>query len=613
MDIIHPELKNIAPEFDEQELKEISNQCLRDYQNDEDSRADWLDMHSTWVELYFQKDRAKNPPWEGSSDESIPMLAEACNQFHARAFQAMFPSRNIIKVIPTGEWDATKQMRADRVSQHLSWQLLVKDKTYKRNKDRLLLSCPLHGSFFTKTYYCPVRHRNVTDNVRAVDLVVPYGTGPRELEDIDRKTEILFRTVDQVKKLERAGFFSDVAEPMNQSDLNEVDHAHADAEGIQESGYGTDNLCKILEQHRLLDLDDDGYAEPYIVWVCATSGKVLRIAIRWETDEDGEPIDDKEPVECYTHYPFLENPDGFYGLGYGHLVAPLNTAVNKLLRQSIDAGTLNNVLSTSGFVSKQAAINKGEIHLSMGKFVPTESAAEDLNKAFWQPRGTEPSQALLQVMELIMAKSDRLATVTEALTGQTEKVHQPTALMGLIEQGLQVFSSVYERLLNCWSSELDKHYRLNAKHLQPVEYFTVIGSGGGFEGRDVVRSDYADDLMVIPIADPKQVTKQQKMAKAEMVYNTLIQNPLVLQDPTMVAIYDVTRNFLEAAEVENIDELLPHPQELFNAAQGLAGVGADQGVPEEDAGGVPGGSGMADLDPGAGPAVTGTGPITGMG
>jgi chaperonin GroES len=33
----------------------------------------------------------------------------------------------------------------------------------------------------------------------------------------------------------------------------------------------------LLEQHRRLDLDDDGYDEPYIVTVDKEAGKVLRI------------------------------------------------------------------------------------------------------------------------------------------------------------------------------------------------------------------------------------------------------------------------------------------------------------------------------------------------
>ena len=76
----------------------------------------------------------------------------------------------------------------------LATQLMERDESYKADKDALLLSSPLHGSVFTKTYRDPLKNRNVVENVRAVDLVVPYGTGPRRLEDIERKTHIIWRS-----------------------------------------------------------------------------------------------------------------------------------------------------------------------------------------------------------------------------------------------------------------------------------------------------------------------------------------------------------------------------------------------------------------------------------
>jgi hypothetical protein len=44
---------------------------------------------------------------------------------------------------------------------------------------------------------------------------------------------------------------------------------------------------EILEQHRFIDLDDDGYAEPYIVYVRRDTKKVARIVARY-TEMDVE-------------------------------------------------------------------------------------------------------------------------------------------------------------------------------------------------------------------------------------------------------------------------------------------------------------------------------------
>jgi chaperonin GroES len=558
----HPELRNIAEDLSDDDLGEIAAQCMDDYTSDEESRQEWLTMHSDWLRLYYQKDLPINPPWEGSSEESIPILAEACNQFHARAFQAMFPNRKIIKAVPTGKVDAAAKARAERIGTHMSWQLMVRDKTYKKNKDRLLLSTPLHGSVFTKTYHCPIRKRNVTENVRASDLVVPYGTGPRDLEDIERKTHILWMPLNRAKKFHKQKFFSkepEAWEENQRSSGNEVDRAHDDIHGVQEPGYSDGTYCKILEQHRLWDLDDDGIAEPYIVWLDATTEEVLRVSIRYDTDELGEPTDDKEPIEFFTHYPFLENPDGFYGLGFGHLLGQLNIAANKILRQTVDAATLANAGNMSGWIDQRLATKKGEVQIQLGKFIPTQSSVEDISRGIFTLKFPGPQAALFTVLELILTKSDRLATVTEAITGQTEKVMQPTTILALIEQSLQVFSTVYERVLGSWECELEKHYRLNRKYMDPEEYFSVLDISGSLEDHMASRDDYADDFQVKPVADPKMSTERQKLAKAEAEYNAALTNPLIATNP--MALWSVSRRFFEAIGSENLDEILPQPNQ----------------------------------------------------
>ena len=140
-DYLHPELQNLAEDLSDSELAEIAKEVVENYKIDEESRGEWLSMHSEWLRLYFQKDMPQNPPWEGSSEESIPILAEACNQFHARALKAMFPNRNIIKAIPVGKPDEQSKERAERVGTHMSWQLGVKDRgSFNRSFAKLIVA-----------------------------------------------------------------------------------------------------------------------------------------------------------------------------------------------------------------------------------------------------------------------------------------------------------------------------------------------------------------------------------------------------------------------------------------------------------------------------------------
>lgn len=552
---LHPELQNLAAMLPEEELDAIGELVCKEAELDDKSRQDWLDMHAHWIRLYYQNDAPLNPPWQGSSDESIPMLAEACNQFHARAFQAFFPNRSIIQALPTGQIEKADIERAKRVGKHMSWQLMVRDKTYRKRKDALLLSVALHGSMFTKVYYDPRLKRNCVENVRAEDLILPYGIGPRELEDLPRKTHVIYMSVNKTRILAAGGYFLSPCEPWKHTEgAAPTQEAHDEAQGHRQPGLGDAYYAKLYEQHRLLDLDDDGIEEPYIVTVDATTKKVQRISIRYEADDFGQPVYDKEPIECFTHWMFLPNPDGVYGLGLGHLVGQINTAVNKMLRQTIDKGTLNNM--ASGLISDALPLRGGEIELEMGKFRKVASVGRIADHIHEFQFG-EPSAVIQSIIELLMQRGDRLATVTEALTGQMDKVQQPTVVLALIEQGLQVFSTVYQRLYDAWEEELAKLYRLNAKFMPEEEYVTVLDVGG-LERFKIGRTDYQNDLRVVPVVDPKMATDQQKLAHAQAEWEFLSQNPLVLSSP--VHFYNASRRYLEAIDTRAIDEVLPRPQ-----------------------------------------------------
>lgn len=548
-----PELQNIAATLNEDELKEIAERCLAEFEEDDRSRKPWLEMNAHWLALYYQQDAPKNPPWRDSSNEGIPMLAEACTQFHARAYQAFFPNKTPFRAIPVGSVSQGDVDRAERVTKHLHHQLMVEDRSYRKKKDALLLSVPLHGCFFTKVYYDPLRGKNCVDNIRAEDFVLPYGIGPRELTEIDRKTHVIFKPVHQTKLWAASGYFLAQAMPWSEGDNKPTTMEIDKATGFQQPGRpDTVYYSKLIEQHRLLDLDGDGIEEPYIVVVDCKARKVLRISIRYGTDGMGIPTEDKAPVEHFVDWNFMPNPDGIYGLGMGHLIGKINTAVNKMLRQTVDAGTLANM--KSGFFNKTVDVKKGEIEMKMGKFTGVNPGTGALKDNFMEFTFSGPDQTTFAALQLLMARGDRLATTTEAITGQVDKVQQPTALLALIDQSLQVFSTVYERLFYSWEKELSLVYDLNSKYLPESQYVTVLDLSG-LERLQIGKQDYAPDLRIVPVVDTKGGTEKQRLAHAEAEWQFALTNPLIANSPTHL--YEASKRYLEAIGSRDIDRILP--------------------------------------------------------
>lgn len=553
------ETYNLSQDMDEGLLREVGQEVYNGYTDDCGSRADWLDNHTFWLSLYMQMDYAENSDPERSwgATESVPILTEACNQFQSRTYKTFFPNETFVSAVPMRRTTQDREMleqRADRVGKHMSYQLGFQDRSYRQNKDALFLGVPVHGSFFTKTYYDIKNKRPKIDNIRPTDLVVNYHCGPIRIEELRRKTHVINTTIGHTEDLVNHDYFIQPAMSYQSSGKNVYDVKVDESQGISQgnSRIKRDKPALVLEQHVYLDLEGDGQYLPYIATIDAASRKVMRLTIGWEADAQGNPLDDYEQIQYFTHYKFAENPDGFYGLGLGHFIGDINSAVNIMLRQTMDAATLANDGNMSGFINEQLGVESDEIRMVLGKFTKISSTVDDMSKGLMQMKFPGPNDALIKIMEMMDQRAQRMSSTTEATTGAPDQAQQPTTYLAEIEQAMEMFSSVQMRLSNSLSDELMKVYRLNQKYLPLTDYFTVNNTP------DIItRADYADDMLIQPIFDPKFATQSQKVARAQAELQATMQNPVNQQRPQ---VYDEAyRRYFEALEVDNIDALIPPP------------------------------------------------------
>lgn len=530
--------------IDEEVAKQAVRQVVDTYEEDKESRTGWEEQLAKHKKLYFQIEEPVNQPWNGSSTESLPLLAEACNQFHSRAVKTLLPpQKKLFAVMPSGKVDPASIERAERVQVHLNHQILTQNKNYREDKDALILYTAMHGTCFTKVFPREGRYAPIIRNVRAEDLIMPYGIGPRSIEEIDRKTQQIYMSLQRAKMLAASGYF--MAEPAAWDE--EEQSATDEAMGF-EMGWRSGD-CKLLEQHTYFEVN--GEIHPMILTVDAKSKKLLRIRDRRDPATG-------DPMEYFTQYNFLPNPDGTLGLGMGHLIGRINTACNKILRQTIDAAELANAGNMSGFIDDAVGLEGEETEMVLGKFAKVR-ASGDLSRSFFQFKFPGPQPVMGEILQLLTGRSDRLATVTDALTGHSEKVMQPTAILALIDQGLQVFSTIMGRMIAAQTREIEKVYALNSLYLEDDEYFAVLDETGAPQGQNVARTDYDRDQQIIALADPLSVSEQQKLTRAQAELEFVMTNPLTQQNPQ--AIYAAGRRYLDAIGAQNIGEIFPEPQQ----------------------------------------------------
>ena len=93
-------LVNIVDKIPVDKQKEIAKDICVDYLTDDDSLTDWKAKREKWYKLWACTRDEKTNPWPGASNVCIPMMATACNQFHARSYQSIFAAPGMVKTLP---------------------------------------------------------------------------------------------------------------------------------------------------------------------------------------------------------------------------------------------------------------------------------------------------------------------------------------------------------------------------------------------------------------------------------------------------------------------------------------------------------------------------------
>jgi chaperonin GroES len=543
---------NLADTMSEDKLEEIGATCKAGFERDLRSREDWERELDEWTDLAMQIRTEKTFPWPKASNVKYPLLSTASMQFAARAYPSLIPSNGkvvqgtVIGKDPTGQ----KRAKADRVATYMSYQLMHDMHKWEEDMDKLLMMLPIIGTVFKKTFYDANKEKIKSCLIGPKDLVVDYWA--HSLEEAERVSEIMAMTPRQLKERQRKGLFLDVdlgQQPQPQTDNNERTNPFDGA--VDETTPYT-----LIEQHRFLDLDDDGYEEPYVVTFHKESGTVLRIVARF--DEDGiEERDGKvvriTPHHYYTKFSFVPNPDGsFYSLGFGVLLGPINEAVNSLINQLVDAGTLSNM--QGGFIGKGLRLKMGEQRFSPGEWKTVNSTGDDLRKNIVALPAKDPSNVLFQLMGSLITSGKELASVAEIFTGKMPGQNTPaTTTMATVEQGMKVFTAVYKRIFRSLDEEFKKIYHLNGIYLDPQTEVAVLDEPIGPD-------DFKDESYdICPAADPSAVSQQEKLMKAQGLIE------IMGMAPGMLNPIEVVSRVLEAQEQPNWQQLFT--QEVQQSGQ----------------------------------------------
>jgi len=538
---------NLVEFMGQADLDVLSSELVAQFEADRNSRADWEDSYIRGLDLLGLKFEDRSTPWEGACGVFHPMLAEAVIRFQAQTIQEIYPASGPVKTSIVGKITDDKTKQAHRVENYLNYLITQRMTEYRTETEKLLFSLPIAGSAFRKVYFDPNMDRPCAMFVPAEDFVVSYGAS--DLTTCERATHIMKKTSNEIRKLQVAGFYSDIDLPPPAPDISEIQQKYNRLTGDSEN-YEFDNRHVLLEMHVDIDLigfeDSDrgeptGIALPYVVTIDKSSRTILAVRRNWYEDDPK-----KLKRDHYVHYQYLPGL-GFYGFGLVHMIGGLSKSATSLLRQLVDAGTLANL--PGGLKSRGLRIKGDDTPIMPGEFrdVDVPGGAIRDNISFLPYK--EPSNVLYQLLGDIVQEGRRFASAADVKASDINGEAPVGTTLAVLEREMKVMSAVQARVHAAVSRELGILTEI-VRDYGPGAYPYDLEDG------QVMIEDFDDRVDIIPVSDPNAGTMAQRI----MQYQAALQ--LATSAPQMYDMPLLHRQMLDVLGIQDADKIVPTEDDL---------------------------------------------------
>lgn len=486
---------------------------------------------------------SKSFPFDGASVAMMPFILEAMLDFSSRASPDLVWTDSIVTAKVNGaDEDDAKQARADRVEEYMNYQITNIIPGWRKGQDKAVMALPCVGTCYKKTYYDYEEKRVCSDFLMA-DKVI-FNMECENFEDAPDKFErITYSRNDTIGFIRGEQSWMIAEEDLDQE-------------------QDTDEF---IIAHTWIDLDEDGLKEPYCAVLHEESNKIVCLYPDYDEDtisynKDGDVVKIRDN-RIYTQYIFLPDPEGGpMGMGWGILLGPTFTAINTLVRQNIDAGTLNLTSSNSGLIAQNIGEGRGnrqlsaQVNVAMGQLTPYPMGGiqGSLRDNVVQFPFAGPSPVLFQLTEYLAGAARQLSTAAysvEANAGEAAELY-----LARLQQGLKVPNSIVMRVYECAKEEFQKIALLNYKHHDSDYYNKVLDEQQKFN----MKADFdPKDCDVDLVADPSQGSDIERIAKANNVYRMAMEQAAAGQP--VIQLRQATIDLLEAQKVPNVEQLAPEP------------------------------------------------------
>ena len=275
-----------------------------------------------------------------------------------------------------------------------------------------------------------------------------------------------------------------------------------------------------------------------------------------------EPAPVRQRQVCFfTHWKAFQG-EGFYGLGLGHFVGPLNEAMNTLFNQQIDRSTVNN--AGGGIISRQIRFQRGPIDRQPGKYVEVDAPASAVKDGLQNWPMVPPDPDGRWFVQSLETWANRTSGAGDTLSGESVGANETArAAMARFEQATKQISVLASRILSYMTCDVRIFWRLFSVYLDEQEFQDVVDSRNHPRQIKIGRDDFKADAKVVPTADARMSSRGQRVSDAMDAFNFGC-NPQQGAPPELANNPAVRRSLIETVLYamdlhEAIDLLGPQP------------------------------------------------------
>ncbi len=392
-----------------------------------------------------------------------------------------------------------KTERSQRICDAVNWDLTTGIKNWRKLKDKEMLMLPIVGTTFKKNHQCPIENKRVTQLI-SPDLLICDHTIDSFDEVKDKSFEYKMSKNDVITAIE-TGQFADI-------DIKK---------------YVDDEFIEFTESHTWLDLDKDGFKEPYVVNIEGGDNQIVSIVPRFEADDIHTAKDSVVKIdaeEFFTCTTFIPDPtSGFMGIGWGILLGSTFEATTSLFNQLIDAGTLANTSANSGLIRGGASVGpragnrqrKGEVSIQLGKLTTVDTSGNGpLSNDIVTFPFSGPNATLFQLLEYT---EEKLAGLTRAGSIEVQANEAAEMYLARLRESMITSNSIRIRVAQGMTEEIQRIVDIQGRYMENEQYKEILNDPKA----DWTKDYESKDVNIAFTADPSQGSDQERVARAKLI------------------------------------------------------------------------------------------------